>query len=187
MPSPPAPPIAETAPTAAQVTDYDRAHLPTYLRLLDATSEGAPWEEVARSRARSRSRAGTGPCPARSRNAPGTRTLADRARLPRSAALGALTAAFNGHRVSLSSDACSRLCGFPENRRSGLGMAQCRRAVCTRRCQKPRLDFYWPRHPVIPRKETCNVNGGLAVARRLSIRRHDGAREPRLGIPASQP
>jgi hypothetical protein len=30
------------------VTDYDRAHLPTYLRLLDATSEGAPWEEVAR-------------------------------------------------------------------------------------------------------------------------------------------
>ena len=48
MPSPPAPPIAETAPTAAQVTDYDRAHLPTYLRLLDATSEGAPWEEVAR-------------------------------------------------------------------------------------------------------------------------------------------
>ena len=48
MPSPPAPPIADTAPTAAQVTDYDRAHLPTYLRLLDATSEGAPWEEVAR-------------------------------------------------------------------------------------------------------------------------------------------
>jgi hypothetical protein len=48
MPSPPAPPIAETAPTAAQVTDYDRAHLPTYLRLLDATSEGASWEEVAR-------------------------------------------------------------------------------------------------------------------------------------------
>ena len=33
---------------SAQVTDYDRAHLPTYLRLLDATSEGAPWEEVAR-------------------------------------------------------------------------------------------------------------------------------------------
>jgi len=48
MPSQPAPPIAETAPTSAQVTDYDRAHLPTYLRLLDATSEGAPWEEVAR-------------------------------------------------------------------------------------------------------------------------------------------
>ena len=47
-PAQPAPPIAETAPTSAQVTDYDRAHLPTYLRLLDATSEGAPWEEVAR-------------------------------------------------------------------------------------------------------------------------------------------
>ena len=48
MPSPPPPPIAETAPTSAQVTDYDRTHLPTYLRLLDATSQGATWEEVAR-------------------------------------------------------------------------------------------------------------------------------------------
>ena len=34
--------------TQAQLTDYDRAHLATYLRLLDAASEGAPWEEVAR-------------------------------------------------------------------------------------------------------------------------------------------
>ena len=48
MPYPSAPPIAEIAPTVTQVTDYDRAHLPTYLRLLDATSEGASWEEVAR-------------------------------------------------------------------------------------------------------------------------------------------
>jgi hypothetical protein len=48
MPSPSDPPIAETAPTAAQITDYDRAHLPTYLRLLDAESDGAPWDEVAR-------------------------------------------------------------------------------------------------------------------------------------------
>jgi len=30
------------------LTDYDRAHLATYLRLLDAESEGAPWEEVAK-------------------------------------------------------------------------------------------------------------------------------------------
>ena len=48
MPSPPAPLIADIAPTQAQLTDYDRAHLTTYLRLLDAASEGAPWEEVAR-------------------------------------------------------------------------------------------------------------------------------------------
>jgi hypothetical protein len=30
------------------VTDYDRAHIVTYLRLLDAAAEGAAWEEVAR-------------------------------------------------------------------------------------------------------------------------------------------
>jgi hypothetical protein len=48
MPTPPDPPIADAAPTQAQVTDYDRMHLTTYLRLLDAASEGAPWEDVAR-------------------------------------------------------------------------------------------------------------------------------------------
>ena len=48
MPSPPAPPIADIAPNETQLTDYDRAHLTTYLRLLDAASESAPWEEVAR-------------------------------------------------------------------------------------------------------------------------------------------
>jgi len=47
MPVPPDPPIADAAPTEAQVTDYDRMHLTTYLRLLDAAAEGAPWEEVA--------------------------------------------------------------------------------------------------------------------------------------------
>lgn len=41
-------PIVVIAPTQEQVTDYDRAHLATYLRLLDAASEGAPWEDVAR-------------------------------------------------------------------------------------------------------------------------------------------
>ena len=34
-------------PTDARLTDYDRAHLATYLRLLDAETEGASWEEVA--------------------------------------------------------------------------------------------------------------------------------------------
>lgn len=48
MSSQPDSPIAKTAPTAAQLTDYDRTHLKTYLRLLDAASAGAPWEEVAR-------------------------------------------------------------------------------------------------------------------------------------------
>lgn len=33
-------------PTDARLTDYDRMHLSTYLRLLDAESEGACWREV---------------------------------------------------------------------------------------------------------------------------------------------
>lgn len=42
------PSIADTAPTENRLTDYDRAHLTTYLRLLDAAKEGAPWTEVVR-------------------------------------------------------------------------------------------------------------------------------------------
>jgi hypothetical protein len=30
------------------VTDYDKAHLKLYLRLLDADAEGADWDEAAR-------------------------------------------------------------------------------------------------------------------------------------------
>lgn len=41
-------PIADTAPTASRVTDYDRAHLAVYLRLLDAAKEGATWADAAR-------------------------------------------------------------------------------------------------------------------------------------------
>ena len=48
MPTPPKPPLADTAPTAREVTDYDMAHMTIYLRLLDAAAEGAPLEEVAR-------------------------------------------------------------------------------------------------------------------------------------------
>lgn len=48
MSLPPNQPIAETAPTTARMTDYDRMHMATYLRLLDAASENTPWEEVAR-------------------------------------------------------------------------------------------------------------------------------------------
>lgn len=41
-------PIADAAPTEARLTQYDRAHFATYLRLLDAADEGAPWQEASR-------------------------------------------------------------------------------------------------------------------------------------------
>ena len=104
MPSPPDPPIAETAPTDAQVTDYDRAHLPTYLRLLDAESDGAPWDEVAPDRARTRPCARAGPSTARSRNPSCARPLAHRAWLSGPAASAALTAAFDAGRVRFRSE-----------------------------------------------------------------------------------
>jgi hypothetical protein len=40
-------PVVDTAPSDPQLTDYDRTHLSTYLRLLDAAAEGAAWEEAA--------------------------------------------------------------------------------------------------------------------------------------------
>jgi hypothetical protein len=40
--------VAKAAPSEPRLTDYDRSHLATYLRLLDAADEGAPWDEVAR-------------------------------------------------------------------------------------------------------------------------------------------
>lgn len=42
------PAIADEAPTASQLTDYDYAMLVCYLRLLDAHAEGADWREVTR-------------------------------------------------------------------------------------------------------------------------------------------
>lgn len=41
------PPIADQAPDAQELTDYDLEHLVVYLRLLDAERDGAPWAEVA--------------------------------------------------------------------------------------------------------------------------------------------
>ena len=38
--------ILDIAPSAEQLTDYDRSHLITYLRLLDAETEKAPWQEA---------------------------------------------------------------------------------------------------------------------------------------------
>ena len=41
MPKPPLdPPVADQAPVADGLTDYDHEHLVTYLRLLDADAEG---------------------------------------------------------------------------------------------------------------------------------------------------
>ena len=49
MPSPPLDPsCSDSAPNGPNLTDYDRQHLVTYLRLLDAEAEGADWEEVAK-------------------------------------------------------------------------------------------------------------------------------------------
>ena len=42
------PDVADVAPTNSALTDYDKEHLVTYLRLLDADAEGADWREVAR-------------------------------------------------------------------------------------------------------------------------------------------
>jgi Uncharacterized conserved protein (DUF2285) len=42
------PDIADVAPTDPTLTPYDEQHLITYLRVLDADSEGANWREVAK-------------------------------------------------------------------------------------------------------------------------------------------
>jgi hypothetical protein len=40
--------VADAAPSAPEVTDYDRRHLITYLRLLDAVTEGADRVTIVR-------------------------------------------------------------------------------------------------------------------------------------------
>ena len=40
--------ILDQAPTADKLTDYDRLDLITYIRLLDADTDGIPWEEASR-------------------------------------------------------------------------------------------------------------------------------------------
>ncbi|MFE0018382.1 DNA -binding domain-containing protein [Mesorhizobium sp. NPDC059054] len=40
-------PFRDSAPTGEELTDYDRSHVKLYVRLLDADSEGAAWQEVA--------------------------------------------------------------------------------------------------------------------------------------------
>lgn len=41
------PPFEDRAPADDRITVYDERHFITYLRLLDATDEGADWREVA--------------------------------------------------------------------------------------------------------------------------------------------
>ncbi|MBI5128865.1 MAG: DUF2285 domain-containing protein [Rhodopseudomonas palustris] len=41
------PDVADAAPNGPTLTSYDREHLVTYLRLLDADAEGADWREVS--------------------------------------------------------------------------------------------------------------------------------------------
>lgn len=42
------PDVDDLAPLVPHVTVYDEAHFVTYLRLLDAETDGADWTEVAR-------------------------------------------------------------------------------------------------------------------------------------------
>ena len=39
--------VLDEAPSVDELTDYDRAHLITYLRLLDAEADKAPWQDAA--------------------------------------------------------------------------------------------------------------------------------------------
>ena len=41
--------VFDVAPTDNKLTDYDRMHLITYIRLLDADADRVPWEEVSRA------------------------------------------------------------------------------------------------------------------------------------------
>ncbi|WP_342710015.1 DUF2285 domain-containing protein [Bradyrhizobium sp. B124] len=45
---PPDPKVADFAPDAPQLTQYDEQHAITYMRLLDAEADKADWREVAR-------------------------------------------------------------------------------------------------------------------------------------------
>ena len=40
--------IADQVPWSVHITDYDRSHFDVYLRLLDATAEGAHEDEIIR-------------------------------------------------------------------------------------------------------------------------------------------
>jgi hypothetical protein len=43
------PAIADSAPAGAALTVYDEQHLPTYLRLLDAETDGVDWRAMTQT------------------------------------------------------------------------------------------------------------------------------------------
>ena len=76
------PDVDDEAPDGPDVTVYDEAHFVTYLRLLDAKTDGAHWTEVARivlHRDPDREEAAN---PALLRQSHGARAMDDQARLP---------------------------------------------------------------------------------------------------------
>ena len=49
MKTPPIDPhVADVAPTEAALTDYDKQHMITYMRVFDADQQGADWRDVCR-------------------------------------------------------------------------------------------------------------------------------------------
>ena len=42
----PVPPFDDIAPVSDELTEYDRAHIKLYMRLLDAADDGAGWTEA---------------------------------------------------------------------------------------------------------------------------------------------
>ena len=40
--------VADVAPTEAALTDYDKRHMITYMRVLDANQQSADWRDVSR-------------------------------------------------------------------------------------------------------------------------------------------
>ena len=42
----PLPPFNDIAPVSCELTEYDRAHIKLYMRLLDAADDGAEWAEA---------------------------------------------------------------------------------------------------------------------------------------------
>ncbi|CAM5592720.1 hypothetical protein ATER59S_05320 [Aquamicrobium terrae] len=40
------PPFLDQPPESSELTDYDRAHMKEYMRVLDASADGADWREA---------------------------------------------------------------------------------------------------------------------------------------------
>jgi hypothetical protein len=76
------PDISDVAPTSSRLTRYDEEHIITYMRLLDAESEGADWRESCGDCFAHRSSSRAGSCAYSLDNTPGARSMHDERRLP---------------------------------------------------------------------------------------------------------